>query len=884
MKIYKKLMDLFYARNDVYAECFYDKRTKRYAYKSVKKKITQELIKKHVTDKKFYGIGIYPLLEGNKTKWISADFDFHSESEKEEATEALNAMHMLADELNINFYTEISKSGNGMHIWLFFSEEIESWKARRLMGGFLLACRADKLSSMDRFFPSQDRLFETSKGFGNLIHMPFSAMFINKGTHFIDEKGYKYKDTSDVEIFLDEIVKLTPEIINTLLDKWDLLNEVESSAVYEQDTIEYTYAPDGLINVLNDPFISWCKNNPSLVDYNAWISLITNLLPFGDEGIKAIHNISSLDSRRYDRKLTQQKILSCEGMKPITYNWIQKNTDFKDDVKVPYKSPAVAGIKTNSVSTPVYESRGRYWIEGAKVDKELSTFTVEPVRVVRIEDQISRVWDLITPDKMIKSVSFDAGDVSSLPAFKRKIMSLYHKLLWYGSENELMRVLDYLNQHYPKLPSVQGCSSVGMIKDPLSKNWIVLTQLMSWDKNSQREDFIYFNPAVKKELTFSPEVSIEKDELKSIFRNLFRFNDISVCATIVGWCISIFVKQRLYESHSVRFPVLMIHGQAGSGKSETARHFIQPFFGDISPMLRVDDITNFAFTALGSSTNMFPLIYDEYKPALFDNSKIKMISKMIRGLYDNESSMRGTKDLSTREFKIYAPAVVIGEMGFDEPALRERSADVFVNKLDAHQYLDNFIKLSKLPISKLGNAILNWTLTLTDEELFQVFKDNIKGNGRVRHNIAMINTGLTLLEKFYDANGIPLKLEAEKEVVMKTQLEAQTILGETRSAVDNILEAMLIMRQSGILEDDVIDTNLETTQLYLHTPTIYPKFKKWARETSFEGEVISHSEFVKQISKMDYYIGYKAVRLQDATRKARVFDIQKLVAKKLYEE
>jgi endo-1,4-beta-D-glucanase Y len=148
----------------------------------------------------------------------------------------------------------------------------------------------------------------------------------------------------------------------------------------------------------------------------------------------------------------------------------------------------------------------------------------------------------------------------------------------------------------------------------------------------------------------------------------------------------------------------------------------------------------------------------------------------------------------------------------------------------------------------------------------------------------MINTGLTLLEKFYDANGVPLKLEMEKEVVMKTQLEAQTILGETRSAVDNILEAMLIMRQSGILEKDVIDTNVEESQLYLHTPTIYPKFKKWARETSFEGEVISHSEFVKQISKMDYYIGYKAVRLEDATRKARVFDIPKLVAKKLYEE
>ena len=119
---------------------------------------------------------------------------------------------------------------------------------------------------------------------------------------------------------------------------------------------------------------------------------------------------------------------------------------------------------------------------------------------------------------------------------------------------------------------------------------------------------------------------------------------------------------------------------------------------------------------------------------------------------------------------------------------------------------------------------------------------------------------------------------------MKTQLEAQTILGETRSAVDNILEGVLIMRQSGVLTGEVISTNVEETELYLHTPTIYPMFKRWARETSFEGEVISHSEFVKQISKMDYYVGYKAVRLEDATRKVRVFDIAKLIAKKLYED
>ena len=139
MNIYKELKELFYARTDVYAECFYDKNTKRYAYKSVKKALTQELLKKHVTDKKFYGIGIYPLLEGNKTKWISADFDYHSEQEREETERAIATMKEVANEVGLHYYVEISKSGNGMHVWIFFDSEIESWKARKLMGGIMLA-------------------------------------------------------------------------------------------------------------------------------------------------------------------------------------------------------------------------------------------------------------------------------------------------------------------------------------------------------------------------------------------------------------------------------------------------------------------------------------------------------------------------------------------------------------------------------------------------------------------------------------------------------------------------------------------------------------------------------------------------------------------------
>ena len=106
---------------------------------------------------------------------------------------------------------------------------------------------------MDRFFPSQDRLYETSsKGYGNLIHMPFSAKHIKNGTYFLDHKDCPYKnDVDDIESFLSEVEFHTTEFVDTLLDKWDLLSTVEASSVYEHDTIEYEYAVDGIVSVLN---------------------------------------------------------------------------------------------------------------------------------------------------------------------------------------------------------------------------------------------------------------------------------------------------------------------------------------------------------------------------------------------------------------------------------------------------------------------------------------------------------------------------------------------------------------------------------------------------------------------------------------------------------
>ena len=69
---------------------------------------------------------------------------------------------------------ERARSGNGAHVWFFFSAPVPAAVARRL-GPYLLPETMARrhqlpLSSYDRLFPNQDTM--PQGGFGNLIALP----------------------------------------------------------------------------------------------------------------------------------------------------------------------------------------------------------------------------------------------------------------------------------------------------------------------------------------------------------------------------------------------------------------------------------------------------------------------------------------------------------------------------------------------------------------------------------------------------------------------------------------------------------------------------------------------------------------------------------------
>jgi hypothetical protein len=151
--------------------------------------ITNQDIYHHLSGKKI--IGAYALLTDETCWFLAVDFD--GEHWKEDAT----ALSRTANSNGIFASIEISRSGDGAHVWIFFSQPISAATARRLGSALItLTCDNERLlnlKSYDRLFPNQDTM--PKGGFGNLIALPLQKAPRENGCSiFVDEHLEPYQN------------------------------------------------------------------------------------------------------------------------------------------------------------------------------------------------------------------------------------------------------------------------------------------------------------------------------------------------------------------------------------------------------------------------------------------------------------------------------------------------------------------------------------------------------------------------------------------------------------------------------------------------------------------------------------------------------------------
>lgn len=192
-------MDYFTGRTDVYAVAkntagkkawypasngYYDRRNPDL------KPLTPKVIEGHLRRDNRFHVGLYPLCIDDSCRLLVCDFD---------DDDFKQAAHAYAEECKnhgLDPLIEVSRSGNGAHVWVFFGEPIPASLARSVGIGLLAKASPDSyFSSFDRFFPSQDTLPAKGRGFGNLIALPLAGHHRSEGTTvFVDSNFHPLPD------------------------------------------------------------------------------------------------------------------------------------------------------------------------------------------------------------------------------------------------------------------------------------------------------------------------------------------------------------------------------------------------------------------------------------------------------------------------------------------------------------------------------------------------------------------------------------------------------------------------------------------------------------------------------------------------------------------
>ncbi|MDR2302643.1 MAG: DEAD/DEAH box helicase family protein, partial [Deltaproteobacteria bacterium] len=168
-------------------------------------------------------IGVYPTLLDETCRFLAFDLDA-KECGPDDLLQDVKAIRETCDEYGISMAVERSRSGQGVHFWIFFAENLTAVTARKFGSALITRAmeKSHKLSfeTYDRMIPAQDTLPEG--GFGNLIALPLQNKPRQSGN----------------SVFVDENFKAYP-------DQWNHLRNVKKYTFKEIEALIRRLAPGG---------------------------------------------------------------------------------------------------------------------------------------------------------------------------------------------------------------------------------------------------------------------------------------------------------------------------------------------------------------------------------------------------------------------------------------------------------------------------------------------------------------------------------------------------------------------------------------------------------------------------------------------------------------
>ncbi|MBI4067858.1 hypothetical protein HY413_00420 [Candidatus Kaiserbacteria bacterium] len=157
-------------------------------------------------------LGVYPLLKDHTSNFIIADFD------GDHWQNAVQKFLKICSAYALPVAVERSRSGNGAHVWCFFSSPCPAHKSRCIFLKLLREAGCidplEKNEGFDRLFPNQDYL--SGKGLGNLIALPLQGESRKYGNTVFVDPNNSFIAVADQWAYLQGLQQVRPEQLDQL--------------------------------------------------------------------------------------------------------------------------------------------------------------------------------------------------------------------------------------------------------------------------------------------------------------------------------------------------------------------------------------------------------------------------------------------------------------------------------------------------------------------------------------------------------------------------------------------------------------------------------------------------------------------------------------------
>ena len=235
-------------------------------------------------------IGAYAMLTDETCRFLAFDFDDKEYNSQDKLRQDVALIRKVCAEKQVSMGVERSRSGKGIHFWLFFSENIPVSTARKLGSSITTyatsICHELSFKTYDRLIPTQDTM--PKGGFGSLVALPLQGKTRKQGNSvFVDEKFNAYED------------------------QWSHLNGIKKYSLYEVEQFIRDLSPEGDLGQLrkdDEDETPWKSPKPlpriTRSDFPKMVHIIrANMLYIDKQGISnsALNSLKRLAAFRNPR-------------------------------------------------------------------------------------------------------------------------------------------------------------------------------------------------------------------------------------------------------------------------------------------------------------------------------------------------------------------------------------------------------------------------------------------------------------------------------------------------------------------------------------------------------------------------------------------------------